>query len=669
MQTFNSIYLGIVVQNNDPEYRGRIKVWVPYISATVYNKWNELKQDQVFSVPGTPGGENISAIIEDLKDVLPWAEHCSPILGASSTGYYNRYFDVNTPSDASFLFSQPGTNYTETSSATNIDPERKGGKPGALYENYPVGDAFGNTAKINSQYVNQFAENYKPSTYSNAAKGLFSVPNVGSHVWVFFREGIPHYPVYMGTSFGQEDFESIFKNEDGSKPDYPDTFENRDKRTQPEFNADVDTYRNKLVLNQRGAAIEIINTTDRETYKVTHFSGGYYEMNNKFTALFNPENFQLLTQKDKFETIRGHSNYFVGRDSDNIIQGDYWLKIGLQDPAAFDTWNALMLEITTAAQSNPGVISTMLASLAEDFADAEKQTGFGGNSFETIAKHKTVNVGFGLNYSPAIYYNSASPILLVTSIRPGGVKENTAYPTLEQLYVPDTPGGNYSISVGNKFSVDAGAGGLSLKTAGVFEAGGEMVDVRGAGIFIGGQGIQIGAENYLSLTGKAVYLKNTTGGQVVVDSNLGVTSNVMIGGGSYTNGEVYLNHITAPIEYQVTESTKIKALPGRWRIRGTLTGAASPASTTSNWPITIGNVFLEGGTLEIDEPHSHVFKNVPLTLLPDTTSVAAAAESTVNVDSPAATIVTAPSQNFLTPKYSLPPQIPFPTYNGVIKPV
>ena len=28
---FNSIYLGIVVQNNDPQKRGRVKVFVPHL--------------------------------------------------------------------------------------------------------------------------------------------------------------------------------------------------------------------------------------------------------------------------------------------------------------------------------------------------------------------------------------------------------------------------------------------------------------------------------------------------------------------------------------------------------------------------------------------------------------------------------------------------------------
>ena len=33
-------YLGIVVQNNDPDKAGKIKVWVPQISPTVYDNWD-----------------------------------------------------------------------------------------------------------------------------------------------------------------------------------------------------------------------------------------------------------------------------------------------------------------------------------------------------------------------------------------------------------------------------------------------------------------------------------------------------------------------------------------------------------------------------------------------------------------------------------------------------
>ena len=186
-ELYFSIYLGIVVQNNDPEHRGRIKVWVPYITNNVYNKWNQLKTDQTFAVPGSPGGENLSNILPQLRDELPWAEFVSPIIGQSATGYYNAASDTNSVSDAPLIFGQPGTNFSNTASANSLDPENKGGKPGAVYESNPVSDAFGNTSKILSQYANENSSTYKPSTYSNAAKGVFSIPNVGAHVWVFFK--------------------------------------------------------------------------------------------------------------------------------------------------------------------------------------------------------------------------------------------------------------------------------------------------------------------------------------------------------------------------------------------------------------------------------------------------------------------------------------------------
>ena len=31
----------------------------------------------------------------------------------------------------------------------------------------------------------------------------FAIPAVGAHVWVFFRDGNPQFPVYFAASFGQ----------------------------------------------------------------------------------------------------------------------------------------------------------------------------------------------------------------------------------------------------------------------------------------------------------------------------------------------------------------------------------------------------------------------------------------------------------------------------------
>lgn len=669
MQTFNSIYLGIVVQNNDPERRGRVKVWVPHVSTTVYNKWNQLKSDQKFSFPGAPGGENLSAIIEDLKDVLPWAEYSCPVVGGSSTGNYNSWFDVNSVSDASLVHGQPGSNYSNTSSATTIDPERKGGKPGALYENKPVGDAFSNTSKINSLYVNPNANSYKPSTYSNAAKGLFSIPNVGAHVWVFFREGIPHYPVYIGASFGQEDFESIFKSDNDVFQDYPDSFENKSKRIQTSPDKDTLTYSNKMVLNQRGAAIEIINTTDRERYKITHFNGSFYEINNSFTAQFHTNNYQVNTLRDKFETTYGHSNIYVARDSDNIVQGDHWLKVGKFDPDAYSEWSSLMTSLTNQASANPSLLSGLVSQNATALADLEKKMGFGGSSYEIINKHKLIQVGSTINETPAFYFNPANNTTYNIAIAPGGIKTKGLYPKLELVNIPDQPGGNFTIIAGNKFNVKSGAAGIELNTTGNTNILSKAsTNIQGVTVYVGGENIEIGAANLATITADVVYLKSKgAANQVVVDSNLGVAGNVVIGGAASINGELYVNHITAPWEFQATEPTTIQAGPYTWGIAGgTLTGLATPADVTNPWNVTITNVSLIGGQLAILAPHSHSFKNVPLTLVNNNLDLNLAAQPTTDsADKPVT--VTAPNQLFNLPKLSEPLFPPFPVPNGFIK--
>jgi len=648
IEKYNSIYLGICVQNNDPDYRGRIKVWVPHINLNVYNKWNQLKQDQTFAFPGSPGGENLSQILPELKDALPWAEFASPIMGASTAGYYNARSDTNSVSDAPIIYGQPGTNFSNTLSSTSIDQENKGNKPGALYESHPIRDAFSNTAKINSQNFNQYGDAYRPSMYSNAAKGVFSVPNVGAHIWVFFRDGSPLFPVYFGAAFGQEDLNSIFKTGDGTYPDYPGSYENKDYRAGP-TTPDHSIYRNKLVINQRGAAIEIINTTDRESYKVSHFAGGYYELNNKFTTLFNPKNFQLFTLADKYETINGHGNLYIGRNSDNIVQGDHWLKVGNFNVDAHSSWNKLYQTLTGI--TDPTAIANQLKSLANPLADQEKTMGFGGSSFEFIAKHKVVTVGLTPNTSPAYntdYLNSTSIVTSISPFIPYGyfapIKRDIH--RYKELFLPDMPGGNYDIFAMNRFKIQSGTGGGTIQTTGNLKLNGGTVNIRGEYVGIGAKDGQVDINSSVTtIGGDTVILKSNIEGQVVVDSTLGVSKNVIIGGGAYIEGELFVNHVTAPIEYQVTENTQIEAYgpvinPGGtpdviasgWNIIGSDTsgemqlvipplpvapGGKSTAFTTVSVQIVGGLINLNAvgsGALIIAQPHSHVFKNIPLTL-------------------------------------------------------
>lgn len=632
MEKFNSFYLGIVVQNNDPEYRGRVKVWVPHVNASVYNKWNALKQDRKFKFPGTNISSDLNLIIDELKDDLPWAEFASPVVGETTGGYYNARFTTASVSDAQYNSSLSGTNYSNTLTGTyNLNSEQMGEKPGSIYEKYQLRptDAFVNSSSTSKG--NPYGASYRPATYTNAAKGLFSVPAVGSHVWVFFTDGMQNRPVYFAAAFDEKDWSSVFKSQDGTAQDYPGAFENKSTQIQPNEDINNVIYRNKMVLNQRGAAIEIINTTDRESFKVTHFGGSYLEFNNFFNSLFSPKNLQLLTLQDKFETVKGHNSNFTGRDYEHTAHGNYSLNVGSLNKKALDEWvaaytfiaNILALPEGNLAKNN--LVDTVTEQ-AEALAAAEAKLGFGGNYIETITKHKFSNVGLTFNsFASFRVSNTGKTVNQYRNITTGGtVLTQATINLIEYTHIDDMPGGNFTQTIGNRYNLLVGSGGLDIKTTGPINLGGTIMVFGGTQMNLASkEDFNLDGGTNLSVIADIVSIRSRNQNQTVIDDNLGVSKNIVIGGGAYTNGEVYLQHVTAPVEFQVTESTTIQDT-GYTITNATITKSGGGLISSGD------TVSIQGGTLTINQPHTHYFKNLPLTLLATNDAVRNSAASAVN---------------------------------------
>lgn len=87
MKQYLGNYLGLCVNNDDPERRGRVQIFIPHIMPALFKDWNEAGEDiQLLCV-----GDNIPQslpgyIVDKLKKILPWSECASPILGISSPG-------------------------------------------------------------------------------------------------------------------------------------------------------------------------------------------------------------------------------------------------------------------------------------------------------------------------------------------------------------------------------------------------------------------------------------------------------------------------------------------------------------------------------------------------------------------------------------------------------
>ena len=734
-------YLGIVVQNNDPSKQGRVKIFIPHLGPSVYEKWtqpnidNDNKpEDKHFKFIGKNIDSDLTDIIDDLKLLLPWASCASPLAGGSASGRYNAFEETGSISDSARLDTtiKPAN---PVASKYDLNVDQIGEKPARKYEvsELKVTDGFADTTTYDNgttsfslsgtggqpNRINNLAYNYTPTSYSNNAKGAFTIPNVGAHVWVFFEDGDPSSPVYWAASFGAEDWEGIY---DGSV-DYPGAYENKSKGDSQQYNHNVENYRNKYVISQKGGVLEFVNTDNREILKLTHFSGSFKEFNNKATIELAANNDQKLVLADQYLTVRGTKNEYVDHDFDQLIRGDYYRKIGTFNKDKFVDWQTIVQKIadvkqlfelkraeaeavnpnvpelfrktsvnqkrvgtyapcplcnaenrdtilnvsqtgvtslsrpevtspgsinwasyvsptgepsgfvpskppinptnflgggpcpvcngsglspssqdgTWESQNKASTVDRLVKQFITELSDIEAEFGLGGSEIVNITKHKSETIGLVMNEFPSVRIDEAGKISnSEVKILPGGVVVNKkATPLIEYVHVDDMPGGTYSMTACNKYNVVVGSGGISMKSYGPVDIGGTIMNLGGEQVNIASENeINIVAEKRLNIVSDILTLRQKSGNQVLVDSNLGVSKNVVIGGGMHVEGELSVQHVTAPLEIQETEEV---VLYGELVAGKTVTNGSGIAEATPN-------------SVKI-YAHSHQFKNLPLSLM------------------------------------------------------
>ena len=738
-------YLGIVIQNNDPDKGGKIKIWVPHISPTVYKNWDEKNEDKSFKFIGKNIDSDITDIIEELKVVVPWAECASPLVGSMAPARYNAYEQTATISDSN----KKDREESSSSDAYKLNDDGIGEKPARKYEHHDlkVADAFSNKNEVRFNNVNKFSYNYVPTSYSNSAKGSFSVPNVGAHIWIFFAEGNPDNPVYFATTYGEAEWKSIYN----SDLDYPGSYEN----ISTDYNHNTDIYRNKYVINQKGGTIEIVSTDNKEALKLTHYSGSFKEFNNDVNIEFASKNNQKLVQGDEFFTINGTKNDYIGRDYDQIINGDYYKKIGNLTREYQKEWRDLMESVadgkqlfelkraesiidpndfikkTSGQQSKVGTpgpcplcsevslkdqiwdnaytfksiiqnaaytsdtasfeffggvksdgastISDLidpgsparflgkgpcpvcggsgespssrdgswdvetdkeksvidnLQTKIQKIIDTEKKLGLGGSEIVNITKHKIENIGLIYNDFPSVRIDEVGKIenYQVQTFDKGVATTKKESALLEYVHQDDFPGGDYTQNIGNKWNVLVGSGGVSIKSTGGVDIGGTITNIAG-------QQVNISSEYEINMSSKRIdiaaemlTLRNKHSRQVLVDSNLGVSQNVVIQGGAHVEGELSVHHVSAPVEIQETEPVVVfgKLLEGLTFDVDISNSELRAPYSSGNWQArkvagkcTITLIAQSNDNLVETYPHTHPFKNLPLKLYADKDGVRA----------------------------------------------
>ena len=133
LNSYTGFYSGIIVQNNDPDHAGKVKVWVPHISPTVYAGWiNKVQENKRFKFLGANVAEQFTMVVEDIKQILPWADIALPLTNECATGRYFANSQYGTISDSN------NTTYVKANSSYNKplsqNSDNIGEKPANIYE-------------------------------------------------------------------------------------------------------------------------------------------------------------------------------------------------------------------------------------------------------------------------------------------------------------------------------------------------------------------------------------------------------------------------------------------------------------------------------------------------------------------------------------------------------
>lgn len=91
MEPIYGNHLGIVINDQDPEHRSRLQIFIPYLSNTLYASWNQdgVVSDKDINFKTFQDGIFKDSIKQKLKNILPWAEAAVPSFGGGTSGPVN----------------------------------------------------------------------------------------------------------------------------------------------------------------------------------------------------------------------------------------------------------------------------------------------------------------------------------------------------------------------------------------------------------------------------------------------------------------------------------------------------------------------------------------------------------------------------------------------------
>tara|TARA_R110002074_G_scaffold32309_4_gene90263 strand:- start:31078 stop:32781 length:1704 start_codon:yes stop_codon:yes gene_type:complete len=255
-------------------------------------------------------------------------------------------------------------------------------------------------------------------------------------------------------------------------------------------------------------------------------------------------------------------------------------------------------------------VNKAILELQDTLTPIEQLIGDGDETHFT-KRNKFEQIGGAFNDFPSIRIDPkgrSQPLEMLVS-ETGTFKNHDYVPHVEEVdNSSNFLGGNDDKLVSNRYSRNVGSGGIQLKTTGNTELGGATLKAGFTRININAShGVQLASESFVEIQSlKTITLR--TNRQVYVESSLGIKGNTIIGGGASIEGELYVQHITAPLEVQQTQDTTLYGKFATDEERRLIIGECQ-----------VGDVFYPvyasaKDNLIVNYPHSHHYNSIPIRL-------------------------------------------------------
>jgi hypothetical protein len=320
---------------------------------------------------------------------------------------------------------------------------------------------------------------------------------------------------------------------------------------------ELNTYRNEAVWNHSAGTIAFNNTTGAESISLAHRGGASLVFGNQVTTEFNPNNRQTFTQGDSFTTVQGSNYTLTYTNKEDRTFGDHHFITGspqflhnvlaaryIEVQAEIAAAQCIPENEIPATGNNSGAeltsipvdVQALLKEKEAELTQIAQSMGEGGNLHFLSCKH--INIVAGT--SPA-NFDSGNFQTAVREVKGGSTYTGVGFAgvvTSEPALVPQfnevntastIPFGDVTINAATKINLQAGAGGIDIKSAGSMKFAGTGMTV------VGGSQVMVTSPGSVYVTSKYTELKsegnvNIVAPQTNIDSKLTVEQDAVMKG-------------------------------------------------------------------------------------------------------------------------------------------